>query len=123
MLHLGKLKKKIIGNLSDDLLSKDWQARKKKLASCHPTFGHCYLATEVAYHMLGGKAKGWTPQYLKCQDGSHWFLKHKTGTIFDVTEGQFEGEEIPYRKAIGKGFLTKKPSKRAQKLIAKISKN
>lgn len=122
-LCLDDLKESIIKNLSDDLLSRDWLTRKRLLPSCHPTFGHCYLATEAAYHILGGKRKGWTPQYLKCQDGSHWFLKHKNGDIFDVTAGQFEDEEIHYHQAIGKGFLTKQPSKRAQKLIAKISKN
>ena len=120
---LSNLKANIIRNLSDDFLSKEWLARKKSEPSCHKTFGHCYLATEVAYHLLGGKKQGWKPMYLKCEDGSHWFLKHSTGRIFDVTSGQFEGEEILYQNAIGKGFLTREPSQRAQKLMAKISKN
>jgi hypothetical protein len=120
---LSKLKDRIISNLSDDLLSKDWLIRKKLLPSCDPTFGHCYLATETAYHILGGKKKGWKPMYLKCKDGSHWYLLHSSGYIFDVTQNQFEGEVIPYHKAVGKGFLTKKPSKRAVELIARIYKN
>jgi hypothetical protein len=120
---LSNLKSDIIINLSDDLLSKEWLARKKLEPSCHKTFGHCYLATEVAYHLLGGKKRGWKPMYLKCKDGSHWFLLHSSGIIFDVTSGQFEGETILYHDAIGKGFLTREPSRRARKLMAKISKN
>jgi hypothetical protein len=118
-MNLDTLKNCIINNLSDDLLSKEWLAKKQKII-CHKTFGHCYLATEAAYHILGGKRAGWKPYYLKCPDGSHWFLKNAAGYIFDVTDAQFEGEEILYSQAVGKGFLTKQPSKRAQKLIKRI---
>jgi hypothetical protein len=120
-MNLDDLKENIIRNLSDDLLSKEWLSRKGH--SYDPTFGHCYIATEAAFHLLGGKPTGWKPYHLCCKDGSHWFLKHESGIIFDPTADQFEGDTIPYQDAVGKGFLTKHPSKRAQKLIAKISKN
>ena len=118
-MNLVSLKKIIISKLSDDLLSKEWLLKKKK-SICHKTFGHCYVATEAAYHLLGGKQAGWKPYYLKCQDGSHWFLKNISGVIFDVTAAQFENEKIAHQRAIGKGFLTKQPSRRALKLIKKV---
>lgn len=123
-MNLVKFKNIIIKNLSDDLLSKKWLDKKNKEINCHPTFGHCYVATEAAFHLLGGKRKGWRSFYLDCgNDESHWFLKHQSGFIFDVTAKQFNNVPIEYTKARGMGFLTKKPSKRARKLIYKIKKN
>jgi len=119
-MNLNHLKELIIQNLSDDLLSKKWLNYKKQEKLCHPTFGHCYVATEAAYHILGGHNYGWKPFYLKCDDDSHWFLKDSSGIIFDVTKDQFGDEKILYHKAIGKGFLTKQPSKRARKLINRV---
>ena len=49
------------------------------------------------------------------------FLTHKeTGENIDLTSSQFKSP-VPYEKAIGKGFLTKQPSKRAQELIHRVS--
>ena len=53
---------------------------------------------------------------------THWFLKHSSGFILDVTESQFKSK-LDYSKAKGKGFLTKQPSKRTRKLLKKISES
>ena len=47
---------------------------------------------------------------------SHWFLRHESGLIIDPTVSQFK---LPpnYTKAVGCGFLTKLPSKRAKLLM------
>lgn len=118
-----QLKSIIINNLSDDLLSPKWLNKKKSEVNCHPTFGHCYVATEAAYHILGGKRKGWKPYCLSYGNSeTHWFLKNSSGYIFDVTAEQYNGKFIDYAKARGNGFLTKQPSKRAKKLILKIKR-
>ena len=119
-MNTGALKAKIIASLSDDLLNAEWRQLKRQDENPDPTFGHCYCATEAAYHLLGGKEAGWKPMHLRCQDGSHWFLKHSSGEIFDATVGQYQGQPIEYDRAKGKGFLTRQPSKRAQTLMQRL---
>ena len=57
--------------------------------------------------------------FIKHENSSHWFLKNKLGKIIDLTAGQLT-TPVPYEKAIGKFFLTKKPSKRSRILIDRI---
>lgn len=109
----------ILDNLSDDLLSKEYVLLRKKNPSLPETTGHCYVASEAAYHMLGGKEEGWTPQFIRHLGCPHWFLKHETGFILDLTYNQFQSP-IDYSKARGSGFLTKKPSKRTRTLLDRI---
>lgn len=111
----------IINNLSDDLLLSKYKKLKSN-QKIDKTFGHCYVASEVAYHLLGGKEEGWMPYFLNHLGYHHWFLKHKSGAILDLTSDQFKSP-LDYNKAIGKGFLTKAPSKRAKQLIKKISES
>lgn len=86
-------------------------------------FGQCYAASEAAYHLLGGKAAGWKPMFIRlneCEEyKTHWWLQHEDGTILDITAGQFP-YGVPYHRGIGCGFLTKHPSKRAQEIINAI---
>ena len=109
----------VLDNLSDDLLTKEWKQYKKLHGNTSQTFGHCYVVSEALYHMLGGKEEGWTPQRVRVEGFSHWFLKHKSGAILDLTAAQFK-VAVPYQQARGSGFLTKKPSKRAVKLMHRI---
>lgn len=44
-------------NLSDDLLSTKW----RKLRTEKATSGHCYIAAEALWHLLGGRDSGFTP--------------------------------------------------------------
>lgn len=80
---------------------------------------NCYVTCEALYHLLGGKKNGWKPMFMKHEGESHWFLKCNwvTGVMtLDPTVSQFKTEP-DYSTAIGKGFLTKKPSKRAKALV------
>ena len=88
----------------------------KYRGDANPFRGHCYVASEALYHLLGGKEQGWKPMFLKHEGENHWFLQ-KNGLIIDITVSQFK-KFPPYDNAIGKGFLTKKPSKRARTIIS-----
>ena len=81
--------------------------------------GHCYVASEALYHLLGGKKTGWKPMFIKHENESHWFLKSNSGTILDPTAEQFE-TKVDYSKAKGKGFLTSSPSRRTSILLERI---
>ncbi len=83
--------------------------------------GNCYATSEALFHLLGGKSAGYKPMRLrvKGEKECHWFLKHSSGLILDPTKRQFK-KTPDYSKAIGCGFLTKKPSKRARAMMKKI---
>lgn len=108
----------VIDNLTDDLLTPKYR-RMKKNSKLPNTFGHCYVASEAAYYMLGGKEEGWKPMHMTHLGASHWFLKHETGYILDLTHSQFK-VPLDYSEARGMGFLTKEPSKRTKKLLIRI---
>lgn len=117
----GEFRKIIVDNLSDDLLTKKYQ-KLKKTNEVHKTFGHCYVASEAAYYLLGGKESGWKPCYIKHLSVSHWYLKHESGAILDLTKEQFQ-TPVDYEKGRGTGFLTKEPSKRARTLLKRIGES
>lgn len=101
-------------SMEDDLLSPAWRGRVKWTDS--PLKGHCYVAAEAYYH-LQGKRDGFKPQVVRIDaETTHWYLKNADGKIIDPTAGQFL-KPPPYEKGRGCGFLTKKPSKRARKLM------
>lgn len=77
--------------------------------------GNCYVTSEALYHLLGGKAAGWKAMRMKHEGDTHWFLKNGE-LIVDATVAQFKTKP-DYSKAIGTGFLTKNPSKRAQQMM------
>jgi hypothetical protein len=109
----------IIDSLTDDLLTPKYRKLKKK-GNVPDTFGHCYVASEAAYYLLGGKEEGWKPMHMNHLGASHWFLQHKSGYILDLTYNQFKSP-LDYSSARGTGFLTKEPSKRAKKLLVRIN--
>ena len=78
--------------------------------------GNCYVTCEALYHLIGGRAAGWKPATVRHEGDVHWFLRHESGLVLDPTADQFN-EEPPYAQARGRGFLTKKPSKRARALM------
>jgi len=104
-----------------DILSKSPHLRKKQYNN-DPCLlaGHCYVASEVLYHFLGGKDMGYKPMFIRYLDEPHWFLCSIWG-IIDATAEQFS-EPVPYEKARGRGFLTKKPSKRAEEVLKVLRK-
>ncbi len=102
--------------LTDDLL----HARYRNLPDRKPTTGHCYAASEAAFHLLGGKDAGWSAYVVRHEGGTHWFIRHSGGTILDVTARQFR-TPVPYAAARRIGFLTKGPSARAREIIRRLS--
>jgi hypothetical protein len=74
------------------------------------------VTCEALYHLLGGKAAGWTPMQMNHEGESHWFLRHASGTVIDPTRAQFK-RTPDYAAARGRGFLTRRPSKRAAELM------
>lgn len=122
-LHI-RLTDEMEPHLDDDLLTPAIIKWRDSLPDYrHAKTGHCYVASEVMYHLYG-KYHGYTPHVLKMGDVNHWFLK-KTGDklrgeIIDSTVEQFLLAPIPYEKSRGTGFLTKGPSKRAKILMKKM---
>jgi hypothetical protein len=114
--------------LSPDLLTPKYRkmAAKQGVVFGKPqVFGHCYVAAEAAFHLLGGKSSGFTPHTARDSGGdTHWWLHNKeTWEILDPTAGQYSKRELQvlYRKGRACGFLTVKPSKRAQTLMARYT--
>lgn len=111
---LKKLVHAVQSSLSDDLRKPQYRGHENCLA------GHCYVASEALYHLLGGAESGWVPQNIQHEGGPHWYLKHKvSGAILDPTSSQFK-TKVPYEHGRGKGFLTKQPSKRTQVVLDRI---
>ena len=111
-----RLARKIRAALSPDLLK---PAYRRSAAGRPATYGHCYAASEAAYHLLGGKRAGWTPQSIQHEGGPHWFLRHRTGQVLDLTADQFL-TPVPHDRAVGKGFLTRSPSRRARLIMQRV---
>jgi len=114
------LVKLIEGSLSDDLLKPEFlqQERHSKY------FGHCYVASEAYYHLRGGKKKGLTPKRMRHAGVMHWWVEDN-GKIVDITAAQFVPLDFPpidYARGISCGFLTKKPSRRAQEVIRRTGR-
>ena len=110
--------------LSKDLLSPRMKKVIEKQPPRHKTAGHCYITAEALYHLLGGKEKGLKP-FVAMQDTgiTHWWLEWD-GEIVDPSKEQFtsENRDPPYHLGVCKGFLTKKPSKRAKILMDRVMK-
>lgn len=114
-----QLQSKIRKCLSDELLSAKYLQLKKKKDDI--TFGHCYIASEAAYHLFG-KFHNYKPYVMRIKKNTqtHWFLKDDKGNILDVTSKQFK-TKINYDNAKCCGFLTKEPSKRAKIIIQRYA--
>jgi hypothetical protein len=103
--------------LTPDLLHPKW----KKLVSPtdSPVKGHCYVASEVLYHM-GLNTRGFVPYVVRVNGGTHWYLRNDiTEQIVDPTVEQFK--TIPlYEFGRRCAFLTKYPSKRAREVMRRM---
>ncbi len=104
--------------LSFDLLSKGLQ--KTVSAEAHYVRGHCYVATEAAYHLFAKEA-GFKPYSIRCADGgTHWWLVHPVRkVVLDVTEPQQKCAGFDYSKR-RQYFLTAAPSMRAVVLMIRV---
>lgn len=110
--------KQVQRNLTPDLLRGRWKIQT------HPLEGHCYVAAEALWHLLG--RVDWKPVFSAYEDeggrATHWWLVHRTtGVIADPTKEQYEPEQPPYHLGKGCGFQSQQPSKRAQKVLDGIA--
>lgn len=109
------LMRDIVAQLTDDLRRPPYKGNK------NPLTGHCYVASEALYHLLG--SKDWLPCNIQHEGSPHWYLKNKvTGEVLDPTAGQFD-TPVPYSQGRGKGFLTKQRCKRAAELLRRLNAN
>lgn len=58
-----KVADRVRSGLTDDLRKPEYRGNPNPMA------GHCYVASEALYHLLGGKAKGWTPMTIQHEAG------------------------------------------------------
>src|SRR4051812_46333350 len=117
MRKIHRMVEAVKSHLTDDLRKPQYRGHENCLA------GHCYVASEALYHMLGVAKAGWVPQTIQHESGSHWYLKHKhSGAIVDPTKDQF-ATPVPYANGRGCGFLTKQPSKRTQTVLNRVADN
>jgi hypothetical protein len=86
----------------------------------HPLTGHCYVACESLYFLLGGKKAGLKPVTLRVGACVHWWLVDSEGEVIDPTRAQFPNP-VDYAKGRPRGFLTRAPSKRAREVIRRVS--
>ena len=91
-------------SLTPDLLKPRYR-RLHQHSVVHPMTGYCAVASEALYHLLGGKAAGLTPVVLRIWDGTHWWLRDRSGNVIDLTAQQF-GDPVPYHLGRGCGFPT-----------------
>ena len=108
-----KLVEDVRAALSDDLRRAPWKG------SANPFAGHCYVASEAVFHVLGGRAAGITPIHMKHEGQPHWALRFSDGSIVDPTADQF-ATRPNYSMARAIPFLTVAPSQGAVTLIARI---
>ena len=116
---LGLLTRLIVSHLTPDLLSPEWAASRPE--GDHPLAGYCYVASEALYHLAGGVTSGLS--VYRCSlpaGGSHWWLADSNGRILDPTAEQFNSP-LHYSQGTRTSFLSRKPSGRAAKLIARVS--
>ena len=102
----------LVNNLSPDLLTREWRDKATSTLS-----GHCYVASEAAWHVLGGMSSPWRPYVARCGDITHWWLQNGD-KILDLTAAQFPCG-FDYASGRKCGFLTKEPSRRARILLAR----
>lgn len=108
--------------LTPDLLTPQYRATLRP--GDHPVTGHCAVAAEALYHLLGGKKSGLTPMVARIPGGeTHWWLRGPDGEIMDPTAEQFGSRSLPAIYASGHGCGFQSPrgiSKRAEEVIRRM---
>ena len=93
----------------------DYLRKAEYRKNSNPYAGHCYVASEAIYHLAKDAGIALKPMFVRHEDSPHWYLLHH-GCPVDATSDQFSSS-VNYDSGRGKGFLTKRPSKRASILI------
>lgn len=89
---------KVRSVLTDDLRKNQYKGSPNLMT------GHCYVASEALYHLLG--RDGWTSCVMRVRGGTHWFLRRSDGAILDPTCDQFDFE-VDHTQGKGSGFFDK----------------
>lgn len=61
---------------------------RKRWSSDNPTYGYCYLVSELLYHYVYPNSVSYTIDLSSVGEDTHWFIKNK-GRIIDYTGIQF----------------------------------
>lgn len=86
------------------------------------------MTVEALWHLMGGHASGWMPTTVRHEGDVHWFLSRwiqpplaaiPVRIVIDPTAKQFKTTPL-YHLGHGRGFLTKRPSRRARELMDKM---
>lgn len=84
------------------------------------------MTAEALYHLLGGKAGGYTPHTVRHEGAVHWYLVQNLDgfvpgarQVIDPTAAQFKTPP-PYHEGRGRGFLTKVPSRRTREMMKRM---
>ncbi len=78
--------------LTPELLKPEYREANER----HPLAGHCYVATEALFHLLGGRESEWQSMHTEHEGVEHWWLRSKAdGSVLDATAEQFE-TLVPY---------------------------
>ena len=86
--------------VGDSLLKTDY---KKNWTPTNPTYGYCYLVSELLYHYVYPKSKSYSINMNQFGEYTHWFLKDRD-RIIDYTGIQFADIQIYDPKRHGKFF-------------------
>lgn len=105
---------------------RDGKINRSDDAPDHPLGDYCYVASEAYYHMADEVALTpevehvtWEDETFEVHSTTHWYLRSADGSVIDLTAEQFQALPAePGYAGSPKGFLTKEPSKRAERLIA-----
>lgn len=137
--------KALCASLSADLLSPKWRNIVTRSSDQNNVAGHCAIAAEALYDLVGGSLSGHTPfvcSYYYDETGkrffgavpthtnyermTHWWLREALGSkrgkgcVLDTTVRQYKAP-FPYKKGIATGFMSPiPPSKRARILIDRV---
>lgn len=108
------LDEQIVAALDDGLRRAPWKGDP------NPLSGHCYVASEALWYSLPDR-DDWVPASLRHEGAVHWYLKHRRSeSVRDLTAGQFSTKP-DYSQGRGRGFLTNRPSKRAQIVLDRVA--
>lgn len=107
------------------LRPEDLKPEYRAINASNPMYGHCYVATEVLYHILrrSSKSEGFKPHRGTDDKGvSHWWLQDSKGNILDPTKEQYlsVGRKPPYENGKRSTFRTKQPSYRAVRVMDRL---
>lgn len=89
-----------LSEVGDSMLKEEY---KKNWAPSNPTYGYCYLISELLYHYVYPKSKSYSINMNQFGEYTHWFLKDRD-TIIDYTGIQFADIQTYNPEVHGKFF-------------------